>query len=344
MDSTITLFLLQDGLINGSIYALLAVAFVLLFAVTRIIFVAQGDFVAYGGLTFAALQQGSVPGSIWLLAGLGIIAGTLEFLRERRALTRPKVLGILAGDFVFPLTLTGVAILAAPQDMPYLFDMALALTLVVPMGPYIYRICFRPMASASVLVLLIASVGVHWLMIGLGLLFFGAEGYRAAPMFGANFALGPVPVSAQSLLVMGATLALLVGFYLFFGRTLAGKALMATAVNARGASLVGISPSFSGRTAFLMAAFVGAISGILIAPLTTLYYDSGFLIGLKGFVAAIVAGFASFPLAVAGAIAIGIAEAVSAFFASAFKEVIVFSLILPILIWRSIRAPHLEED
>ena len=78
--------------------------------------------------------------------------------------------------------------------------------------------------------------------------------------------------------------------WLFFERTLTGKALRATAVNRAGARLMGISSSGAGRLAFTMAAFIGALSGLLIGPTTTVFYDSGFLIGLKGFVAAVFAG------------------------------------------------------
>ena len=96
---------------------------------------------------------------------------------------------------------------------------------------------------------------------------------------------------------------------------------LATAVNRLGARLVGIATSLSGRIAFSLAGLIGALSGILIAPLTTIYYDSGFLIGLKGFVAAIIGGMVSYPLAAAAAIVVGLVESFSSFYASAFKEV-----------------------
>jgi branched-subunit amino acid ABC-type transport system permease component len=71
MDLQIFLLLGQDGITNGAIYALLALALVLVFAVTRVIFIPQGEFVAYGALTLASLQAGKVPGTIWLLLALG---------------------------------------------------------------------------------------------------------------------------------------------------------------------------------------------------------------------------------------------------------------------------------
>ncbi|MFY2629406.1 ABC transporter permease subunit, partial [Achromobacter dolens] len=73
-----------------------------------------------------------------------------------------------------------------------------------------------------------------------------------------------------------------------FGKTLYGRALRATAVNRRGARLVGISTTMSGSLTFTLATAIGAMSGMLIAPITTVYYDTGFLIGLKGFVGAII--------------------------------------------------------
>jgi branched-subunit amino acid ABC-type transport system permease component len=95
---------------------------------------------------------------------------------------------------------------------------------------------------------------------------------------------------------------------------------------------------------FTLAAAIGAFSGILISPLTTIYYDSGFLIGLKGFVGAIIGGLASYPVAAAGAILVGLLESYSSFWASAFKEVIVFTLIIPVLLWRSLTTRHVEEE
>jgi branched-chain amino acid transport system permease protein len=94
----------------------------------------------------------------------------------------------------------------------------------------------------------------------------------------------------------------------------------------------------------LLAALIGAFSGVLIAPITTIYYDTGFLIGLKGFVGAIVGGLGSYPIAAAGAILVGMLEAYSSFWASAFKEVIVFTVIIPVLIWLSLTTRHVEEE
>ena len=140
------------------------------------------------------------------------------------------------------------------------------------------------------------------------------------------------------------SIALIVWLWLYFGRSLRGKALRATAVNRTGARLMGISTHASGQLTLLLAAFIGALSGLLIGPTTTVFYDSGFLIGLKGFVAAVVAGLSSYPGALLGALFVGIVESFGAFWASAFKEVIVFTLILPVLLARSLTSGHSDEE
>ena len=138
--------------------------------------------------------------------------------------------------------------------------------------------------------------------------------------------------------------ALIVALFLFFERTLRGKALRATAVNRLGARLMGISTSGAGKMSFGLAAFMGALSGLLIGPTTTMFYDSGFLIGLKGFVAAIVGALASYPSAALGALFVGLIESFGSFYASALKEVIVFTLIIPVLLWRSFQHGHHDEE
>ncbi|HYZ63104.1 MAG TPA: branched-chain amino acid ABC transporter permease [Acetobacteraceae bacterium] len=338
MDADIALILLQDGVVNGAIYALLALSLVLVFAVTRVILIPQGEFVAFGALTYAALDAGRLPGSVWLLAGLGIAAFVAGSLQERRAW-----LGLAVETLVLPAVVIGLAMLLAPLRPGVVVEALLAVAIVTPMAPYLYRVAFQPLAEASVLVLLIASVGVHLALNGLGLVFFGPEGFRAQGFSDARLAVGGLVIPGQALWIVGLTLLSMAGLALFFGRTLAGKALRATAVNRLGARLVGIATSLSGRIAFALAGLIGAVSGVLIVPLTTVYYDSGFLIGLKGFVAAIIGGLVSYPLAAAAAVLVGCVESFSSFYASAFKEVIVFTVIIPVLLWRSLAGAAEEE-
>ena len=344
MDVQIALMLAQDGLTNGAIYALLALALVLVFAVTRVIFIPQGEFVAYGALTLAMLQGGSMPATAWLLAGMGALVALIDGATALRNGQTQKLAGVLGWNVGYPLGLVALLTLLPVKDLPLVAQVVLALAVVVPMGPLLYRLVFQPIASAPILILLIVSVAVHVAMVGMGLLFFGAEGQRTPAFSDANFEVGPLMVSGQTVWVLMASLVLILALYQFFERTLYGKALRATAINRNGARLMGISPALAGKLTFFVAALIGALSGVLIAPITTIYYDTGFLIGLKGFVAAIIGGLASYPLAAVGAVLVGLLESFSSFWASAFKEVIVFTLIIPVLLWRSLTTRHVEEE
>jgi branched-chain amino acid transport system permease protein len=343
MDLSIAALLAQDGITNGAIYALLALALVLVFAVTRVIFIPSGEFVAYGALTLAALQLGKSPGTVGLLVGLALVAGAMECadaVRRRawRALPRRLALYLVA-----PLAIAAAVHGAAPLMLAFPLQIVLTLAIVTALGPLLYRVAYQPLAEASVLVLLIVSVAVHFVMLGLGLWFFGAEGSRTPAFTHASLRIGEVNVSGQSLLVLLFSLLLILALYVFFDRTLYGKALRATALNRVGARLVGISPNLAGSLTFLLAALLGAFSGVLIGPITTVYYDSGFLVSLKGFVGAIFGGLASYPLAAAGSLLVGLLESFSSFWASAYKEVIVFTLIIPVLLWRSLTTQDHED-
>jgi len=349
MDLSIAAILAQDGITSGAIYALLALALVLVFSVTRVIFIPQGEFVAYGALTLAAIQAGHAPSTTWLMLAMGVLTfiyETVTVLRSaelRRTLARR--LGVLAGKYLaFPLAVHLLAQQFGAQPMPMLAQIALTLLIIVPLGPMLYRLAYQPLAEASTLVLLIVSVGVHYALVGLGLVMFGAEGSRTTPFSDARFEVGSLSISGQSLWVVGVSALLIIALYFYFGRTLQGKALRATAVNRLGARLVGIGTTQAGRLSFTLAAALGALCGILIAPLTTVYYESGFLVGLKGFVGAIVGGLVSYPVAALGAILVGLLESYSSFWASAFKEVIVFTLIIPVLLWRSLTSKPVEEE
>jgi branched-chain amino acid transport system permease protein len=357
MDFSIAGILLLDGTTSGAIYALLALATVLVFAVTRIILIPQGEFVTYGALTLAMVQNGNaigsvwkdwgdLPGTVWLLLVLAVVVGALDAVRDsRRGMPVGTVLIGLLSTLGVPLLVFAICVFSAPRGWPLIGQSLLTLAIVTPLGPLIYRLAYEKLADAAVLVLLIVSVGVHFAMTGLGLVFFGAEGFRNPSFWDARFSAGPLTLSGQAIIILLVSLALMLALFLFFEHTLRGKALRATAVNRLGARLMGISTSGAGRLSFGLAAFIGALSGLLIGSTTTMLYDSGFLIGLKGFVAAIFGGLASYPAAALGALFVGVLEAFGSFWASAFKEVIVFTAIIPVLLWRSFQhGAHDEEE
>jgi branched-chain amino acid transport system permease protein len=344
MDFSIAGILTLDGVTNGAVYALLGLATVLVFAVTRIIFVPQGEFVAYGALTLAMLNAGQVPGTVWLLMCLAGVAALMDAHAAWKRHGQPGAVAIaILRTLALPVAIAALTWWAAPQRFPLAVQALLSVCLVTAFGPLVYRVAYQSLADATSLVLLIVSIGVHFAMTGLALLFFGAEGFRNPAFWETRFQWGPVTVGGQAIIIVLSTLALMALLWLFFERTLYGKALRATAINRLGARLMGISSHAAGQLTLAMAALIGALSGLLIGPTTTIFYDSGFLIGLKGFVAAVIGGLGSYPVAAVGAIFVGLVESFGSFWASAFKEVIVFTLILPVLLWRSLAGGHSEE-
>ena len=344
MSADIALWLAQDGITNGAIYGLLALALLLVFSVTRVIFVPQGEFISYAALSLALLQAGQLPGVVYVLVGGGLVAAAFDGVAAVRDKALRRLPAILAGYVLLPCAMAALAWWAAPRKIDLVWQVLLVIGLVVPLGPIVYRIAYQPLANASVLVLFIASMAVHYALSGLGLVFFGGEGLRSTSFSDARFKLGVVEASAQSLWVICASVVVMLVLWAFFGRSLYGKALRATAVNRVGARLVGIRTELAGSLSFLLAAFIGTVSGILISPISTIYYDTGFLIGLKGFVGAILGGMASYPLAVVGSVVLGLLEAYASFWSSAFKETIVFAIIIPPLVWLSLRSRHVEEE
>jgi branched-chain amino acid transport system permease protein len=335
MNLTLALLLAQDGLTNGTIFALLAVAILLVFLVTRILFVAQGEFVVLGAVTLVQVQRGEAASAVWLLmllAALCIVIATIQLVRERnyrfwtlQCAVSLLALGIGQGVIMYP-----------PVNPPAWLQMMIVLCVVSPMGPLLYWSAFRNISRGSILTLLFSAMCVHYILQGLMLPLLGAEGFRALPLVQGRIDVGGVRLSLQLLFIASVFLILTAGLWLFFRHTLSGKALRAVSVNRVGARLIGISSDISGAAAFGLASLIGAISGILIAPLSNVYYDSGFLLALKGFVGCVVGGLGSFPLAAIGSLFTGLLESFSSFYASALRDSIVFAILVPLLLYMSV--------
>src|SRR5882672_10406218 len=146
MDFNIAAILTLDGVGNGAIYALLALATVLLFAVTRVIFIPQGEFVAFGALTFAMLQQGNpvgsmwqrhfdLPGTLWLLAAAALVAAGIDASRAWRQGQPARALREVATTLSLPAALVVLCLLANPRGWPMAAQVLLTLTIVTPLGP-----------------------------------------------------------------------------------------------------------------------------------------------------------------------------------------------------------------
>jgi branched-chain amino acid transport system permease protein len=317
---------------------------VLIFAVTRVIFVPFGDIAAFTALTLASLETGGRPGTVGLVAVLAILATAVEaaaLVRNRAFHRLPRALLFY---LVLPLVPAAAVWFAGGTTLSMPIRIVLSLALVLPIAPLLDRIVFRPIADASVLLLLTVAVALHFALSGLGLMFFGPEGVRTKPLTDAVFDIAGLIVNGQMLLILAASIVFCGLLFLYFEFTIQGKALRATAVNRVGARLVGIRPTSTGTIAYLLASLLAGISGVLIAPVTTIFYDSGFLLGLKAFVGAIIGAMVSYPVTALGAVMVGLLESYTSFWLSAYKEVLVFSLLIPVLLWRSLSFAGTEEE
>ena len=184
MDLSIAAILAQDGITTGAIYALLALALVLVFSVTRVIFIPQGEFVSYGALTLAALQSQKFPATCWLLMAMGAACFVVETAGlvghpERRALPLGADWGDARGEVP---AIPGRGVRGDARTLRATFADALANRLDAadrdPDGTVRLPAGFEPIAEGTTLVLLIVAVAVHFAMVGLGLVMFGAEGSR----------------------------------------------------------------------------------------------------------------------------------------------------------------------
>jgi branched-chain amino acid transport system permease protein len=266
----------------------------------------------------------------------------VQALRQGQAARIPRA---ILGWGVLPALPCLFAWSVAGTQVPAVVSIIAAVLLVIPISPLIARLALQPIADASVLVLLIASLALHFLLAGMGLLFFGPEGFRTSPLVSGGITLpGGLHVNGQVLLMVCSAIVLSALFFLAFERTVAGKALRATAVNRVGARLMGIRPARTALWAYTFASLLAGLIGILIAPVMTMYYDSGFLIGLKAFVAAIIGGLVSYPITALGGIAVGLVESFGSFFSGALKDLIVFCLLIPALLLRSALQSHPEEE
>ncbi|KJC56138.1 ABC transporter permease [Bradyrhizobium sp. LTSPM299] len=344
MTADIAAILAVDGIATGAIYALVAIGTVLIFTVTRVIFIPFGDIAAFTALTLAALDARQIPGTVGLVVVLACMACLMEVTSLARAGELRAVPKAVLGYLVLPLVAVGIVWLAMRFNPLMQIRIVLALLLILPVAPLLDRIVFRPIADASVLLLLTVSVALHFALVGLGLMFFGPEGVRTEPLTSLALDIGDVHVPGQTMLILTAALVFSGLLFLFFDFTLLGKALRATAFNRTGARLMGIRPARAGTIAYLLGSLMAGVSGILIAPVNTIFYDSGFLIGLKAFVGAIVGGLVSYPGAALGAFGVGILESFASFESSTLKDVIVFSLLIPVLLWRSLASQHSEEE
>jgi len=285
---------LISGLTIGSIYALVGLGFTIIYAVTRIINFAQGEFVMLGGML-----------SFYLISAAGIPLG--------------------------PALILSVLIAAA-------------------IGAIMYLLAIRTARKASVVSLIIITIGAAVFIRGIVGVGWGVDavrppyftGYKSISFLGAY-------IHPQDLWIIGTTLVVVVLLHLFLSYTMVGKALKACAISPVAAGMVGINPRAMALIAFALAAAIGGIGGVVMAPSIGIDFNDGFKLGLMGFVAASIGGFKSPIATVIGGLTLGIVVSLAVGvdwgpFTSAYKDAIAMTVLLLILLIRSGRLAAEERE
>jgi branched-chain amino acid transport system permease protein len=267
------------------------------------------------------LLTGLTVGAIYALVALGF---SIIF-------NASHVINFAQGEFVM---IGGMATMSlAAAGLPYGLAIPLAVAAAALVGLALEKFAVEPAQGASVVTLIIITIGASIFLRGLAMVVWDKNLHALKPFTGDTpIAIAGATILPQSLWVLGVTLAIVLALSWFFGRTLLGKAMLATSHNRLAAQLVGINVRMVLFLSFGLSAALGAVAGILIAPITTTSYDVGVMLGLKGFAAAILGGLGSGAGAVVGGLVLGIAETMSAgYLSSAYKDAIAFLIILAVL-------------
>ncbi|WP_298398520.1 branched-chain amino acid ABC transporter permease [Azonexus hydrophilus] len=267
------------------------------------------------------LFSGITVGATYALAALGF---TLIY-------NASHVINFAQGEFIM---LGGMlAVLFAQMGLPLPAVLLLAVLVPAVVGVLVEKLAIEPVKGAETVTLIIITIGASLVIRGLIQVWLGKNTF-SLPAFSGDEPIHVLGATLlpQSLWVLGITALVVVALWYFFNRTLQGKAMLATSVNRLAAELVGINTSWVLFMSFAMSAALGALGGILITPITMTSYDVGIMLGLKGFVAAVVGGLGNGLGAVVGGLLVGILEAMGAgYISSAYKDAIPFVLILLIL-------------
>ncbi|MGB8825964.1 MAG: branched-chain amino acid ABC transporter permease, partial [Pseudolabrys sp.] len=265
--------------------------------------------------------SGLTVGAIYALVALGF---TLIF-------NSSDVVNFAQGEFVM---LGGmVTVFATAAGVPLPLAALLAILVAVAVGLLLHRLAIEPARGASPITLIIITIGASILLRGLAATFFDKNYHSLPPFFGSEpLIIGGAALLPQSIVVLMGVGLIVVLLWAFLTRTLTGKAMLATAANRLAARLVGINTSAVVGLSFMISAAIGALGGILAAPITLTNYDVGTMLALKGFAAAMLGGMGNPLGAVAGGLLLGLLEAFTAgYVSSQYKDAVAFIVILLVL-------------
>ncbi|MFL6572165.1 MAG: branched-chain amino acid ABC transporter permease [Burkholderiales bacterium] len=270
-----------------------------------------------------SLFSGLTVGAIYALVALGFAI----------IYNASRVINFAQGEFVMIGGMAAAVFVDAGLPLPLSVVVAVGLGMLV--GLLLEKLAVEPARGAPVVTLIIITIGASILLRGIAALVWDKK-IHSLPSFSgeAPLVIGGATLLPQTLWVLGTTLAAVAALWWFFNRTLSGKAMLAVSHNRLAAQLVGISVRRVLLVSFGLSAALGALAGVLIAPISFTAWDVGVMLGLKGFAAAMLGGIGSGPGAIAGGLALGLIEALGAgYLSSAYKDVFAFVVLLTALVF-----------
>lgn len=269
------------------------------------------------------LLGGLTAGAIYALVALGFAI----------IYNASHVINFAQGEFVMIGGMATVALVSA--GLPLWLSIPIAVLAAAAVGVALEKFAVEPARGASVVTLIIITIGASILLRGLATLVWDKKLHALPPFSGDTpIEIAGATILPQSLWVMGVSLAIVLALGWFFNRTLLGKAMLASSHNPLAARLCGINVRSVLMLSFGLSAALGAVAGILVAPITLTAWDVGVMLGLKGFAAAILGGLGSGPGAVVGGLLLGVLESLGAgYVSSAYKDAIAFVILLVVLLF-----------
>ncbi|MGU3576007.1 branched-chain amino acid ABC transporter permease [Brucellaceae bacterium C25G] len=267
------------------------------------------------------LSSGVTVGAVYALVALGF---TIIY-------NASDVVNFAQGEFVMLGGMITWAAYAAGLPLPLAALIAIVLT--AALGVAINKFAIEPARGAPVVSLIIITIGASVFIQGGAQIIFDKQ-IHTFPAFSGDKPLNflGATIQTQSLWVIGGAVVVFVGLWLFFTRTLLGRAVLATSNNRQAAQLVGINTTFIMTLSFALSAGIGALAGVLATPITLVAYNVGIGFALKGFAGAMLGGMGNPKGALVGGFLIGLIEAMTAgYISSTYKEAAAFIIILLVL-------------
>lgn len=269
------------------------------------------------------LITGLTIGSIYAIAAMGFniihnATGIVNFVQCEFI--------SLGGMFMYSM----VVLYKIPMIAAFFISMAG----VALIGAMIERWPIRYAKSKKIIVLIFLTIGISGTIRGIAQRIWGSDNV-GVPSFTGNTPIhlpGGATIIPQHIWIFAVTVFVMLFLHLFFKKTLMGKAMRATAVNRKAAALMGISVNRMILFSFTLSGALGAVAGMIIAPISTASYDTGIMLGLKGFSAAILGGYGNFAGAILGGVILGVLESLGAgLISSQYKDAIAFVILLMVL-------------